>query len=109
MLERLNSFFELVARKGEGGNVDLGEASKTVLDEFFKIGGIVIPVVLAVGAILIIIKLISLGIKLAQSGDDPEQRSKIIKGMIWWGIGLLIMIAAMATSATVLNIFAAKS
>ncbi len=44
-----------------------------------------------------------LGLKLAQSGDDPEERSRIIKGMIWWGIGLLICIAACTSIAVVFN------
>ena len=89
----------LITREGD----DLETIVQPVLDQFYKIGGIVIPVVIGIAAVLIIIKLILLGMKLAQSGDDPEQRSKIIKGMIWWGVGLLICIAAVVSIATIFN------
>ncbi len=88
-----------------------GESSQTlkksfdhVLKKFYEVGGIVIPVIIGVVALLIIIKLILLGMKLAQSGDDPEERSRIIKGMIWWGVGLVIAVAACASIATVFQI-----
>ena len=81
----------------------LKETVDPVLNKFYEIGGIVIPVVIGVAALLIVIKLILLGMKLAQSGDDPEERSRIIKGMIWWGVGLLICIVACTSIAIVFN------
>lgn len=94
--------FQNILTRAEGGSIE--ETVKPVINQFYEIARIVFPVVLGVVGILIIIKLILLGMKLAQSGDDPEERSKIIKGMIWWGVGLLIIIAAIAVSATVFNI-----
>ncbi len=88
-----------VTRDGE-----LAEAAKPLISKFYEIGGIVIPIVIGVAAVLIIIKLILLGMKLAQSGDDPEERSRIIKGMIWWGVGLLVCLAAVISIATVFNL-----
>lgn len=85
-------------------NTDLNQAVQPLLQQFFTIGGIVIPVVIGIAAIMIIIKLILLGMKLAQSGDDPEERSRIIKGMIWWGVGLLVCLAAVISIATIFNI-----
>ncbi len=88
------------AREGD----DLSTAVEPLLQQFYAIGGIVIPIVIGVAAVLIIIKLILLGMKLAQSGDDPEERSRIIKGMIWWGVGLLICLAAVISIATIFNL-----
>lgn len=85
----------------EGGN--LKDTVSPVLNKFYEIGGIVIPVVIGIAALLIIIKLIMLGMKLAQSGDDPEERSRIIKGMIWWGVGLLVCITACTSIAIIFN------
>lgn len=86
-MRNLSNFVSVLA---EGG--DLSGKVQPVLEQFFEIGKIVFPVVMGIGAILIIIRLVLLGVKLAQTGDDPELRSKTIKGMIWWGIGLLVMI-----------------
>lgn len=92
-------FWDTFLLTKDGG--ELTEAVNPLLKKFYEIGGIVIPVVIGVAAILIVIKLILLGMKLAQSGDDPEERSRIIKGMIWWGIGLLIAIAAVTSISIV--------
>ncbi len=101
-MNKLLNFVSGITTYAEGGS--LKESVDPILKKFYEIGGIVIPIVIGVVAVLIVIKLILLGMKLAQSGDDPEQRSKIIKGMIWWGVGLLICIAAVATIATVFAI-----
>lgn len=83
---------------------ELGSVVEPLLKKFYEIGGIVIPVVIGIAAVLIIIKLIILGMKLAQSGDDPEERSRIIKGMIWWGVGLLVCLVAVISIATIFNL-----
>lgn len=98
-----NNFLSIITRNQEQGG-SLQDSVTPILNKFYEIGGIVIPVIIGVVALLIIVKLILLGLKLAQTGDDPEERSRIIKGMIWWGIGLLICIAAVASIATVFNI-----
>ncbi len=84
---------------GEGGS--LSEKTQPVLEKFYEVAKVVFPVIFSVVAVAIIIKLILLGMKLARSGDDPEQRSKTIKGLIWWGVGLVMTIAAIAATATV--------
>lgn len=81
---------------------DLGGSLNTARDEFLKIFGLVTPIIGALGAMFIIFKLVQLGIKLAQSGDEPEERSKVIKGLIWWGVGLLITVAAVIAVPTII-------
>lgn len=87
---------------------DLLGKTEPIIKKFAEIAQVVFPVVIGVVAVLIIIKLILLGMKLAQNGDDPEERSRIIKGMIWWGVGLLIAIAAITSSAVIFNIISVK-
>ena len=76
---------------------DIEDSLGKIQTEFLRIFGIVLPVLAAIGAVFMIYKLVQLGIKLSQSGDDPEERSKVIKGLVWWGVGLLLTIAAIAT------------
>ncbi len=99
----LNGIALYAETQGEGSDT-LKKSFDPVLKKFYEVGGIIIPVIIGVVALLIIIKLILLGMKLAQSGDDPEERSRIIKGMIWWGVGLVIAVAACASIAVVFNI-----
>lgn len=98
---------EWVMHAAGGGS--LGDKTKPILEQFFEIAKIVFPVIFAVVAILIIIKLIFLGLQLTKTGDDPEQRAKVIKGMIWWGVGLLITLAAIAATATVFSVVSGQS
>lgn len=99
MLDKTNAIGYFILAAANGGS--LGEATKPILDQFFEIAKIVFPVLFAVVAIGIIARLIILALKLTRCSDDPEQRSRVIKGMIWWGVGLLIAIAAIATTAVV--------
>ena len=101
-MNKLLNFASGISTYSEGGS--LKDAADPIITKFYEIGGIVIPIVIGVAALLIVIKLIMLGMKLAQSGDDPEERSRIIKGMIWWGVGLLICITAVTVIATVFAI-----
>lgn len=100
----MKDLLEYVFYKNDS-NEGLQAQTKPLIEKFWEIAGVVFPVVLGVVALLIIIKLILLGMKLAQSGDDPEERSRIIKGMIWWGVGLLISIAAITSTAVIGQLF----
>lgn len=83
---------------------ELSTKVEPILQQFWDVAKILFPIIFAVVAAGIIVKIIMLGFKLAKSSDDPEQRSKVIKGMIWWGVGLLITIAAIAASATIFSV-----
>lgn len=102
----MNFLENLMMRASDKDN--LASQTQPIIQKFAEIAQVLFPVVIGVAAVLIIIKLILLGMKLAQNGDDPEERSRIIKGMIWWGIGLLVAIAAITSSALIFNIISAK-
>ncbi len=102
----MERFYEFILNANGG---TLGDKTKPILEQFFEVAKIVFPVFFAVVAIGIIIRIIFLGMKLAKVGDDPEGRSKVIKGMIWWGVGLLICIAAIAATATVFSTITGQS
>lgn len=90
---------------GTGGGTDLGPlegAAKSVSQIVLQVFGIVLPVLTGLIAILAIFKMIHISIKLSQAADDPEERSKMIKGLIWWGIGLVLLIAATALVPTLI-------
>jgi hypothetical protein len=41
---------------------------------------------------------------LSQSGDEPEERSRVIKGLVWWGVGLMLTIVAIATVPAIIYV-----
>ena len=92
--------------QAEANGNPLAEKARPILNQFADIAKIAFPVIFAVAAILIIVRLIFLAVKLSKSGDDPELRSKTIKGLIWWGVGLLICIAACTSVEVVFNMLA---
>lgn len=105
-MDKLNNLFLKLATRAEansgGGGEDFGTKVSTLSAQIWSIAGIVIPVLAGLAGVFVIFKLITLGIKLAQTSDDPEERSQTIKGMIWWGIGLIVCIAAAVIAPSVI-------
>lgn len=81
---------------------DLENSLNSVTELIVKIFGLLVPILGAIIVVFGLIKFISLTIKLQQYSDDPEGRKRIIKAMIWWGIGIFISLAATIVVPTVL-------
>ncbi|MGL5519912.1 MAG: Mbov_0395 family pilin-like conjugal transfer protein [Metamycoplasmataceae bacterium] len=96
----MNKLIFLLARVGTDGNFEDKVSSLTT--QIWAIAGIIIPVLAGLAGAFALFKLIQLGIKLAQSGDNPEERSQVIKAVIWWGVGLLICIAAATIAPSII-------
>jgi hypothetical protein len=79
MKKILNLLLEMKAPATTPG---IEETMGKMTTEFLRIFGILLPVLAAIGAVFMIYKLIQLGIKLSQSGDEPEERSRVIKGLV---------------------------
>lgn len=96
----------LLADSTEGLESSLNEISQLIVN----ISGILIPILGVIVAALGIFKLVTLGIKLSQNSDDPEARSRIIKAMAWWGVGVFVCLAAcVAVPAVLFSIFGFNS
>ena len=98
MLENSVSLFV----DGTGTVDDLAGSLNSVTELIVKIFGLLVPILGAIIVVFGIIKLITLTIKLQQYSDDPEGRRRIIKAMIWWGIGVFISLVATIAVPTVL-------
>ncbi|MGL4343173.1 MAG: Mbov_0395 family pilin-like conjugal transfer protein [Metamycoplasmataceae bacterium] len=94
----MNNIINLFVKAGN----DFGEKVSSLTEQVWAIAGIIIPVLAGLAGVFAIFKLVQLGIKLSQSGDDPEERSHAIKAIIWWGVGLLICIAAATIAPSVI-------
>ncbi len=102
----MNNLVNLLASSTGDLEGSLSEVSELIVDIF----GILVPILGVIIAALGIFKLVTLGIKLSQNSDDPEARSRIIKAMAWWGVGVFICLAAcVAVPAVLFSMFGFNS
>lgn len=100
-MNNLQNILTKIGGNFRAGN-DFGDKVSTLSEQVWAIAGIIIPVLAGLAGVFAIFKLVQLGIKLSQSGDDPEERSHAIKAMIWWGVGLLVCVASATIAPSVI-------
>lgn len=72
----------------------LETAAEELKDTIKTVFEILTPIVSILIGAFIVFKMVTIGLKIAKSSDEPEERSRYIKALIWWGFGLLICVLA---------------
>lgn len=93
----------------EGGTGSLGDAVKSVNEIIKEVFSILTPIVATLIGAFVVFKMVMIGIKIAQSSDEPEERTKYVKALAWWGVGLVVcIIAATLVPTLLLTVFASS-
>lgn len=78
MLYKMMEFNTFATDGGTGG---LGDAVGSVNDIIKEVFSILTPIVATLIGAFVVFKMVMIGIKIAQSSDQPEERSKYVKAL----------------------------
>ncbi len=97
----MNIASTLYAASDATNNIE--EAANTVRDTLVEVFTILTPIVFVLIGAFVVFKMVVIGLKIAKSADDPEERSRYIKAMVWWALGLIICVLAATLVPTLLS------
>ncbi len=88
---------------GNEATDNIQQAADKVRDTLVEVFTILTPIVFVLIGAFVVFKMVMIGLKIAKSADEPEERSRYIKAMIWWALGLIICVLAATLVPTLLQ------
>lgn len=97
-----SSFVSTYAASNDATN-NIADAAETVKDTLVEVFTILTPIIFVLIGAFVVFKMVMIGLKIARAADDPEERSRYIKAMVWWALGLIICVLAATLVPTLLS------